>query len=293
MRTLLGTTLTVGLATLVAAQGVGGSLNVTDSATEIQEHLGSEVPPDIVFTNDKGEKVRLGDYFTGDRPVILNLGYFGCPNLCGAVTNGMVDAFKQVEENPSLIALIPGRDVTILTVSFDHNELQKPNLVAAKKENYLRHYGKPDAADHWHFLVGDEQNVSRLVKAVGFGFRWNQTSKAFDHRAVLIMLSPDGRITRYLYGIYYIPKTFRLAVVEASEGKVGTTLERLLLSCYGYDPQRGEYSQIGPLVMSIGGALTLLALGSMLFFLFRGERKQPYQPDDQDLSEVKPAPATP
>jgi protein SCO1 len=297
MRALLGTTLTVGLATLATAQGIGGSLTVTDSATEVQEHLGSTVPADIVLTDDKGQKVRLGDYFTGDRPVVLNLGYFGCPALCGAVTNGMVDALKQVEKDPNLPALVPGRDLTILTVSFDHKELEKPNLVAAKKENYLKHYGKPEAADHWHFLVGDEQNVRRLVEAVGFGFRWNQTSKAFDHRAVLIMLSPNGKITRYLYGIYFFPKTFRLAVVEASEGKVGTTLERLLLSCYGYDPETREYSRIGPLVMSAGGALTLLALGSMLFFLLRSERKEPHQPDhndlDQDRDEVKTTPVTP
>lgn len=281
MKTLVGIT-TLALAGLVGAQGIGGSLNVTDSATEIREHLGAAVPKDIVFTNDKGQKVRLGEFFSGERPVILNIGYFGCPALCGRVTNGMVDALKQVEEDPNLEALVVGRDVTILTVSFDHAELDKPHLVAAKKENYLKHYGKPEAADHWHFLVGDEANVRRLTEAVGFGFRWNQTSKAFDHQAVLIMLSPEGKITRYLYGIYFIPKTFRLAVVEASEGKVGTTLERLLLSCYGYDPERREYTRIGPLVMSIGGGLTLLALACMLFFLFRGER-----------DKVKPAPVTP
>lgn len=282
MRALLATTLTVSLATLVAAQGLGGSLNVTDSATEIREHLGSIVPGNILLTNDRGEQVRLGDHFTGSQPVILNLGYFGCPALCGAVTKGMVDALKQVEEDPDLQALVPGRDFTILTVSFDPTELHKPNLVAAKKQNFLKHYGKPEAADHWHFLVGDKQNVTRLVDAVGFGFRWNRTSKAFDHRAVLILLSPEGKITRYLYGAYYTPRTLRLAVVEASEGKVGTTIERLLLSCYGYDPESGEYNRIGPLVMSMGGVLTLLVLGSLLFFMFRGERDQ-----------AKPAPVTP
>jgi protein SCO1/2 len=275
MRTLLAT---IGLATLAAAQGLGGSLKVIDSATEIKEHLGSMVPADIVFINDRGKQVRLGDYFTGERPVILNIGYFGCPLLCGRVTNAMVDALKLVEEDPNLEPLVPGRDFTILTVSFDHNELQKPNLVAAKKGNFLKHYGKPEAKDHWHFLVSDEQNVRRLVDAVGFGFRWNRTSKAFDHQAVLIMLSPHGKITRYLYSPPYTPKTFRLAVVEASEGKVGTTLEKLLLSCYGYDPDSGEYSRIGGLVMTIGGVLTPLALGSLLFLLFRAERKRTHQP---------------
>jgi len=268
----------LGLAALVPSQGIGGGLKVTDSATEIREQLGRSLPKDLALTNDKGEKVKLGDYFTGERPIILNLGYFGCPNLCGAVTNGMADALKDVEQDPNLGTLIPGRDVTILTVSFDHRELKRPYLVQAKKENYLKHYGRPEAGDHWHFLVGDEANVKKLTQETGFGFRWNPTANAFDHQAVLIFLSPEGKITRYLYGIYYIPRTFRLAVVEASEGKVGTTLERIFLSCYGYDPTRGEYSRIGPLVMTIGGALTLLALGGMLFFLFRGERQQRRQP---------------
>lgn len=282
MRTLLGTTLTFALATLASGQGLGGNLTVIDEATEIKEHLGSMVPGDIVLTDDKGKRVLLGDYFGGERPVILNIGYFGCPMLCGRVTNSMVDALEDVEQAQDLEPLVIGRDFTILTVSFDHTELEKPSLVAAKKENYLKHYGKPEARDHWHFLVGDEQNTTRLIDAIGFGFRWNQTTKAFDHQAVLILLSPSGKITRYLYGAYYSPKTFRLAVVEASEGKVGTTLERLLLSCYGYDPERGEYSRIGPMVMTIGGVLTLLALGSLLFFLFRGERRATH-----------PAPVTP
>jgi protein SCO1/2 len=277
VRTLLGTTLLL-LSAPVLAQGVGGSLDVTDSATEIREKLGYPVPRNLVFTNDKGEKVKLGDYFTGERPLILNLGYFGCPTLCGAVTNAMVDTLMAVEQHPSLETLVPGRDFTILSVSFDPAEEHKPHLVAAKKENYLKHYGRPDASDHWQFLVGDEENIKRLTKAVGFGFRWNQTAGVFDHRAALIFLSPDGKVTRYLYNLRYDPKTFRLAVVEASEGKVGTTYEKFFLSCYGYDPASGQYSRIGPLVMSIGGALTLLALGGMLFFLFRGERQERRQP---------------
>ncbi|MEE9126684.1 MAG: SCO family protein [Planctomycetota bacterium] len=278
MRTLLATTLMLGLAALVPAQGIGGSLNVTDSATEIREQLGYPVPKDLVFTDDSGQKVKLGDYFSGQRPIILNLGYFGCPSLCGAVTNAMVDALKAVEQHPSLETLVPGRDFTILSVSFDPAEQRKPHLVEAKKENYLKHYGRPDAKDHWHFLVGDEENIKKLTKAVGFGFRWNQTAQVFDHRAALIFLSPDGEVTRYLYNLRYVPKTFRLALVEASDGKVGTTYEKFFLSCYGYDPTSGEYSRIGPLVMSIGGALTLLALGGMLFFLFRGDRKERRQP---------------
>ena len=155
MKTSFHTGMTIGLAlgtvlgsaTPGPAQGIGGGLNVTDSATEITEQLGSFVPGHLVFTDDRGQQVKLGDYFTGERPIILNIGYFGCPSLCGRVTNAMVQALKDIEADPGLEPLVPGRDFQILSVSFDHNELEKPYLVEAKKENYLEAYGKLEAKD--------------------------------------------------------------------------------------------------------------------------------------------------
>jgi protein SCO1/2 len=157
-------------------------------------------------------------------------------------------------------------------VSFDHRE--QTELAATKRRAVIGDYGHPGAAEHWHFLTGVEPEIRKLTDSVGYGFRWNQTKNDFDHRAALIFVSPTGKITRYLSGFQHDPQTFRLAIVEASEGEVGTALDRFYLSCYGYDPRTGTYSSIGPMVMSIGGALTLAALAALLFVLWRKERRQ-------------------
>ena len=217
-----------------------------------------------MFRDASGERVEVADYL-GGRPLILNLQYFSCPTLCGRVLNGLIEVLGSID-------LVPAEDFTVLSVSFDHRE--NSELAQRKKSAALSAYDKPGAAANWHFLTGDQANIRKLTESVGFGFRFNETKNDFDHRASMIFVAPDGKITRYLRGETYDARTFRLAIVEASAGTVGTALDRFLLSCYSYDPLTGTYSQIGPVVMKLGGALTLAALASLLFVLWRRERRQ-------------------
>ncbi|MCA8955215.1 MAG: SCO family protein [Planctomycetes bacterium] len=256
----------------LSAQTIG--LQVEDEATLIQQKLGAFAAKDATFRDETGREVRIGDYLNGARPVVLNLQWYSCPSLCGPVIRGLLQAVNA-------ISLQPG-DYTVLSVSFDHRE--KQDLASYKKKSVLTACPKPGAAEHWHFLTGDEASIRKLTESVGYGFRWNTTRKDFDHRAALIFLAPDGKITRYFRGAYYDPATFRLAIVEASNGKVGTALDRFRLTCYGYDPLTGTYSTIGPNVMAAGGALTLLGLGTLLFFLFRNERQRHRQPAQASAS---------
>lgn len=245
-------------------QGIGGGMVVEDEATQIKQRLGAFASMNATFRNEHGEQVTLADYCNSERPVILNLGYYRCPSLCGPVINGLVSALNAIDLDPG--------DFTVLSVSFDHRE--DPDIATEKKNSVIEAFPKPGAKDHWHFLTSDEKNVRKLTESVGYGFRWNTTRDDFDHRAVMIFLSPDGKITRYLRGAFYDPSSFRLAIVEASEGTVGSAMDRFILSCYSYDPLTGTYSQIGPMAMSIGGAVTLGGLAALLFVLWRRERRQ-------------------
>jgi protein SCO1/2 len=267
-RTLLTTTLL--LAFLAApsagtAQGIGGGMVVEDEATLIKQRLGAFIAKDAVFKDSTGKQVRIADYLGKGQPLILNLQFFSCPSLCGPVLNGLITALEAV---PPTV----GTDLKVLSVSFDHRE--EPELAAYKKKSILGVYDRAGAAKGWHFLTGDRENILELTESVGYGFRWNTTRKDFDHKAAMIFISPSGKITRYLRGAAYDTGTFRLAIVEASEGTVGTAMDRFILSCYSYDPLTGTYSRIGPIAMATGGALTLLGLGSLLFVLFRRERRE-------------------
>lgn len=248
-----------------AAQGIGGGIIVEDEATQIDQRLGAAIDRNAAFVDENGDKVTIGDYLGQGKPVILNLQYFSCPTLCGPVMRGLVSALEIVE--PSV-----GKDMTVLSVSFDHRE--KTDLAAHKKTNTMLAYTRDGAAEGWHFLTGDRENIMKLTESVGYGFRWNNTREDFDHRAVIILISPSGTITRYLSDNNYNASTLRLAVVEASEGTVGSAMDRFLLSCYSYDPRTGTYSRIGPIAMATGGALTIAALAILLFVLFRRERQQ-------------------
>jgi protein SCO1/2 len=173
--------------------------------------------------------------------------------------------------------LVIGKEFDVLTISFDHRE--GPKLGADKKHSLLNAFNsmpqkKQGGVTDWHFLTGDQTNIRQLTESVGYGFRWNETKNDFDHRAAIIFMSPSGKITRYLQGTYFDPRTFRLAIVESSEGTVGTALDRFLLSCYGYDPRTGTYSRIGPVVVTTGAALTVIGLFTLLFVLSRKERQR-------------------
>ena len=225
----------------------------------ITERLATALPADLEFTNEEGATIRLGDYFTGAKPVILTLNYYRCPMLCTLILNGMIEALENAN-------MTPGRDFEIVTVSIDPSET--PTLAKQKKQAYLAGLGTAEAGEAWHFLTGGEAAIRRLTAAVGFGYRYDEDRKEYAHAAVLLVCTPDGKISRYLYGVRFEPRTLRLALVEASQGLVGSTLEQLILYCYHYDPSTGTYALAAMKLMRVAGLLTVLILGAVISALW-------------------------
>lgn len=231
----------------------------------VVENLGGRLPLDLAFKDETGREVKLGNYFGGGRPVILNLGYYRCPMLCSLILNGFVDGLKG-------LPWVPGRDFEIVTVSID--PLETPRLAQLKKDNYINSLGRPEAAAGWHFLTGGAEEIGKLAGAAGFHFKWNDERQEFAHPAVLFAATPDGRLSRYLYGVQFDTQTLRLSLTEASEGKLGTTVDRILLFCYHYDSASGKYTLAALNLMRLGGISTALVLGGGVFLLWRRERRR-------------------
>ncbi|HEV7500281.1 MAG TPA: SCO family protein [Vicinamibacteria bacterium] len=225
------------------------------------QRLGDTVPLDATFRDESGRTVKLGDYF-GQRPVVLALAYYDCPMLCTVTLNGLASAMD-------VLAFDPGRDFEIVTVSFEPKET--PELAAAKKAVYLRRYHRPGAAAAWHFLTGDAAQIHRLTEAVGFRYAWDEPTKQYAHASGIMVLTADGRLARYLYGVEYAPKDLRFAIVEASQGKILSPVDRLLLYCYHYDPTRGRYGTTIMAVLRVAGILTVAGLGALMIVLRRRE----------------------
>jgi protein SCO1/2 len=221
------------------------------------QRLGDQVPLDATFRDESGRTVKLGDYF-GKRPVVLALAYYDCPMLCTVTLNGLASALD-------VLAFDPGRDFEIVTVSFEPKET--PELAAAKKAVYLRRYRRPGAAAAWHFLTGDAAQIHRLTEAVGFRYAWDEPTKQYAHASGIMVLTSDGRLARYLYGVEYAPKDLRFAIVEASQGKILSPVDRLLLYCYHYDPTRGRYGTTIMAVLRVAGILTVAGLGTLMIVL--------------------------
>ena len=217
----------------------------------ITEQLGSTIDPTIPFKDERGNDVTIGTYLGKNKPVLISLAYYNCPGLCNFHLNGMVDALKEVP-------LKMGKDFEYVVVSFDEKE--KPELASQKKQSYLRSYGDTGASDGWHFLTGSAASIAALTKQVGFKFKWDEETKEFAHASAAIMLSPEGKISRYLHGIHFEPKTVRLGLLEASDGTVGTIVDRFLLYCFHYDPKQNKYAVAAMSVMRIAGAATVLIL---------------------------------
>jgi protein SCO1 len=230
----------------------------------ITDHPGAQVPLDLEFKDETGKTVRLGDFITGRRPVILTLVYFQCPMLCGLVLQGVVEGLKA-------LPWTPGKDFDLLTVSF--NPRETPKLAMLKKETYVKAYGRPGAAS-WHFLTGQEPQIKKLADTVGFAYRWDPTTKQYVHATGIFVLTPDGKVARTLYGVVYEPKTLRLALTEAGKGTVGGAAEQLLLYCCRYDPNAGTYVVAAGNVMRLGGIATALIVGVWLGLAWiRGARR--------------------
>jgi protein SCO1/2 len=227
----------------------------------IDQKLNDEIPLDLKFRDEHGQTVELARYF-GSKPVILTLVYYNCPMLCTQVLNGLDRTLK-------LLPMDIGKDFNVVTVSIDPTE--RPVLAEAKQAMYTGMYGRPGAAEGWHFLTGDEPEIKHLAQAVGFRYAYDAESKQFAHASVIMMLTPEGRLSRYFYGIEYPQRDVRLGLVEASQGKIGSAIDQVLLFCYHYDPHTGKYGLLISRVIQLAGVLTVLAGGICLYFLFRGE----------------------
>ncbi|MCO6436286.1 MAG: SCO family protein [Phycisphaerae bacterium] len=244
----------------------------------ITEHLGTKIPLALTFTDSEGRTFKLADAFDGKRPVVLNLGYYGCPMLCGLVLDGLLDAMKE-------IPLSVGKDYVVLTLSIDPTE--KAVIARMGKQKAIQKLGQPEAAAAWQFLSGDAENIQKLTDAVGWGFKWNERRQEFAHTAALVVLTPDGVVSRYLYGVQFPPKTLRLSLVEASEGKIGSTLDQILLFCFHYDATDGTYSLAAMNVMRLAGVVTALALGSGIgLAVWRERRRGRRRQEESALSEA-------
>lgn len=243
--------------------------NVTPSELEavtVEEHLGEKLPLDLDLVDHEGRAVKLGDYFGKGRPVILNLGYYGCPMLCGLVLNGLTKGLKNVPFQP-------GREYDVISVTIDPKE--DTALAKEKRESVLEAMGEAKGGQGWYFHTATEADIKKLAEAAGFGYRWDESTKQWAHAAVIILISPEGTISRYLYGIEFPPGDLRLGLLEASEGKVGSTVDRILLFCFHYDSEAKGYVLFARNMMKLGGALTLVTLGTFLLVLRRrgGPRK--------------------
>jgi protein SCO1/2 len=221
----------------------------------IEEHLDAKLPLDLEFRDESGKVVTLGDYFDGVKPVILTLNYYKCPMLCGLQLNGLLDGLMELDWTP-------GQEFELVTVSI--NPLETPALAAEKKQNYLRRYGRPSAASGWHFLTGREPEIRQLASTLGFGYTLDRETGEYAHAAAIFVSTPEGRVARYLYGIEYPPKRLRLALLEASEGEIGSTLDQLILYCFHYDPSSRRYSPVAMNIMRLGAGATAVVLGLTL-----------------------------
>ena len=223
----------------------------------IDQQLGGQLPLDLAFRDETGRDVRIGDYFR-DRPVILALVYYDCPMLCHEVLTGLTRSFEQL--NFSV-----GKEFEVVTVSFDARET--PQMAVREKNNYINWYKREGAAEGWHFLTGDQPSIDRLTQAVGFKYAYDEQTKQFAHASGVMVLTPQGKLARYFYGVEYQPKDMRLGLVEASENRIGSAVDQILLYCYHYDPTTGKY---GPVVMNmlrVAGVFTLLAIGLLFVFM--------------------------
>jgi protein SCO1/2 len=229
----------------------------------IEQHLDDQIPPDLSFRDESGKSVRLGDYF-GKKPMILNLVYYQCPMLCGEVLSGLESALR-------VLKFDVGKEFDVLTVSFDPRET--PDMATKKKAEFLKRYGRPGAADGWHFLTGPQESIDALTKAAGFQYQYDPKTGQFAHATAIMVLTPEGKIAQYYYGVEYAPKDLRLGLIQASQNKIGTLADQVLLYCYHYDPTTGKYGAVISRVLQLSGLATILVLGVLMTVLIRAGRQ--------------------
>jgi protein SCO1 len=237
-----------------ALQGVG-----------IDQRLNAQVPLDLTFRDEAGRDVPLSSFFRPQKPVILALVYYRCPMLCTQILNGVESSLKAV-------SLDPGRDFEVLSVSFDPKDTSE--LAASKKQMYLRRYGRPNTANGWHFLSGDEPNIKALADSVGFHYKYDPKTDQYAHASGIMILTPDGHISKYFYGVEYAARDLRLGLVEASQDKIGNPVDQILLFCYHYDPATGKYGAMTMNILRAFAAGFTLLCGAFMLIAFRRDSRR-------------------
>jgi len=226
------------------------------------QKLAEQVPLDLAFRDERGNEVRLGDYF-GRKPVILNFVYFKCRDLCPLLLDGVVRSLRT-------LSFDIGNQFDVLTVSIDPHD--SAALAAAKSKEFLARYARPGAANGWHFLTGAENSIEKLTRAVGFHYNYDAQTGEFAHATGIVLLTPAGKVSRYYYGIDFSPRDLRLGLIEAAEARIGTPIDQLLLFCFHYDPVTGKYGLLVTNVIRLAGGLTVLLLAGFVIALLRRER---------------------
>lgn len=226
----------------------------------ITENLGASLDPEMTFKDENGETVKLGKFYDGKHPVVLSLVYYSCPGLCNFHLNGVVDSLKQVDWTA-------GEKYQMLAISFDPTET--PETAAGKRKSYLEVYNRPAGDKGWHFLTADEATIKQLTEKVGFKYKWSEEAKEWMHASAAIVTTPKGVIARYLHGIQFEPKTFRLALNEAADGKIGTIVDKLVWYCFKYDPHTSKYTLYAFRLVQLGGLFIILVLALVLIPVWR------------------------
>jgi len=245
---------------LQPGEGSGNTKLAILDQVGIEQRLNQQVPLNLMFVDESGQPVELRQYF-GSKPVILALVYYQCPMLCSEVQSHLVGALN------GIVRFNVGRDFNVVTVSFDPRDT--PEGAAANKKSYLSRYRRPGAEQGWHFLTGRQDQIQALAAAVGFRYKWDPESKQFAHGSGIMLLTPDGRVAQYYYGIEYFPRDIQMGLIEASQGKIGNVVDKVLLYCYHYDPAQGRYGAVVFNILRVSALATLLLLGGFILVMVR------------------------
>lgn len=228
----------------------------------IEQKLNEQIPLDVEFRDENGNAVKLGEFFGRNRPVIIAPVYFECPMLCNEVLNGLTGSLKGV-------SLDAGKDFDVVAISFDARENDKPELAKNKKAGYLKRYERAGTESGWHFLTGTQDSIDKVMNAIGFGYRWDEATQQFAHAGGIMIATPEGKLSRYFYGIDYAPLDVKLGLVDSAQGKIGSATDKLMLYCFHYNPATGTYGFAILRVLRLAAVVTILGIGAMLFVFWR------------------------
>ena len=249
------------------SQGTANGIPDPLKRVGIEQKLGENLPLTAEFKDESGQIVKLGDYFGKGRPVIVALVYYECPMLCNQVLNGLTGTLKG-------ISFDAGKEFDVIAVSFDAKEFDKPDLAKNKKASYMERYGRSGTENGWHFLTGTQSSIDAITQATGFKYEWDEKSNQFAHGSAIMLATPDGKLSRYFYGIDYAPRDVKLGIMESADSKVGSVADELMLYCFHYDPASGKYGFQILSVLRLTAIATLLGMGMMGFVFWRRNKSR-------------------